>query len=126
MGEELRGPVATGDIDSAAEALARRIGGSHSVRIPGFGNREFDAVSERYVAQTTRSKSATMRPANFLNPARREQIRDTLRVARVTGREALFEFTGGAPAAAVRDFIQRNADRIGVGVRIDVRYDEGT
>jgi hypothetical protein len=36
---------------------------------------------------------------------------------------ALFEFTGGPPAPLVVEFIERNANRIGVGVQIDVRQD---
>jgi hypothetical protein len=113
--------AATGDVDPAARRLAVRIGGQPSVSIPGFGNREFDAVSDRYVAQTTSAASASLRPSNFLTPARRRQIRETLRAAQATGREALFEFTGGAPAPAVVDFIERNSRRIGVGMQIDVR-----
>ncbi|MGH2351841.1 MAG: hypothetical protein ACRDJN_09545, partial [Chloroflexota bacterium] len=48
----------TGDVGPAAQALANRIGGQASVRIAGFGNREFDAISDRYVAQTTGAASA--------------------------------------------------------------------
>jgi hypothetical protein len=109
----------TGDIDAAARALAARIGGQPSVRLPGFGSREFDAVSDRYVAQTTGAMSATLRPRNFLTRERRTQFRVTMEAARATGRMALFEFTGGAPAQHVIDFIMRNALRIGVSVRIE-------
>lgn len=105
--------VPTGDVDPAAQALAERIGGRPSIRIRGYGDREFDAVSDRFVAQTTSSTNAARNPHNFLNRTRREQIRETLRAARETGREALFEFTTGSPAREVIDFIARNAERVG-------------
>lgn len=110
--------IPTGDVDAAAWELAERIGGQPSVRIRGHGDREFDAVSDRYIAQTTSSTTVTSNPRNFLSRARREQIRHTLEVARQTGREALFEFTGGSPARDVLDFIVRNAERVGVGCAI--------
>jgi len=57
----------TGDVDPAAQRLAQRIGGQPSVCLEGFGNREFDAVSDTMIAQTTSARSAAMRPKNFLN-----------------------------------------------------------
>lgn len=116
--------IPTGDVDAAAQALAERIGGQPSVRIRGHGSREFDAVSDRYVAQTTRSASAASSPRNFLSGVRRAQIRHTLSVARETGREALFEFTGGSPARDVIDFIARNAERVGARFIIVARPEE--
>jgi hypothetical protein len=71
-------PIPTGDADAAADALAVRVGGVASVRLPGFGNQEFDAVSDRYVCQTTRARSAVVRPRNYMTRDRREQIRETL------------------------------------------------
>ncbi len=116
--------VPSGDKDAAASALADRIGGNASVLLEGFGNREFDAISEKYVAQTTRATSAATKPKNFLTMSRRKQIRETLRAAHATGRAALFEFTGGAPAREVIDFINRNSQRIGVAVEIVVRQED--
>ena len=55
----------TGDADEAAEALAQRLGGLPGQTITGFGNREFDAISDDYVAQTTASRSAVTKPNNF-------------------------------------------------------------
>jgi len=87
----------------------------------GFGDREFDAVSDRYVAQTTDAASAARKPKNYLALSRREQIRETLRAAEATGCQALFEFRGVVPDEEVVRFIRRNADRIGVEARIEVR-----
>ena len=62
---------ATGDRDTAAEELAARLGGLPSQTVPGFDNREFDAVSAEFIAQTTASKSAVFRPGNFLTSSRK-------------------------------------------------------
>jgi hypothetical protein len=86
--------------------------------VEGFGNREFDAVSDRFVAQTTRAQSAETHPRNFLSRSRRRQIRATLEVAKQTGREALFDFKGVRPHQDVIDFILRNAQRKEVRARI--------
>jgi len=110
--------IPTGDVDADAEILALQIGGQPSVRIEGFGNREFDAVSDRFVAQTTRAQTATTNPHNFLSRPRRRQIRETLSAARQTGREALFDFRGVHPHQDVMDFILRNAQQRGVRARI--------
>jgi hypothetical protein len=108
--------VHTGDVDEAARSLARRLGGQASVSIEGFA-REFDVVSRLYVAQTTSARSALVSPDNFLNAARREQIRATLEAARATGRKAYFEFRSGAHDEVLR-FIRRNADRMGADFEI--------
>jgi hypothetical protein len=105
----------TGDVDPAAQRLAQQIGGQPSVCLEGFGNREFDAVSDTMIAQTTAADSAAVRPKNFLNKSRRRQIQETLKAAQETGRTALFEFTGGAPAQEVRDYILRHAEKTGLG-----------
>ena len=113
----------TGDVDAAAQRLAQRIDGQPSVCLEGFGNREFDAVSETMIAQTTSARSAALRPKNFLNKSRRRQIKDTLKAAKETGRTALFAFTGGAPAQEVREYIIRHAEQTGLSasdVLIDV------
>jgi RHS repeat-associated protein len=102
----------TGDIDPAAMALARRLGGQASVAIEGFA-REFDAVSGQYVAQTFGGRSALLKPGNFLSSSRREQIRATLQAAKATGRKAYFEFTDGVHDDVIQ-FIRRNAERVGV------------
>ena len=104
----------TGDVDPAAQRLAQQIGGQPSVCLEGFGNREFDAVSDTIIAQTTSADSAAVRPKNFLNKSRRKQIRETLKATQETGRTALFEFTSGAPAQEVREYILRHAEQTGL------------
>ena len=103
----------TGDTDEAAQVLARRLGGLPSQMISGFGRREFDVVSEDYVAQTTASQSAVLKPANFLTGDRKAQIRATLQAAKQEGRTAYFEFTAGPPHPEVVACINRNALRFG-------------
>lgn len=102
----------TGDIDSAATALAKRLGGRASVTIEGFAGREFHVVSQQYVGQTFGGTSALLKPENFLSSSRREQIRATLAAARATGRKALFEFRNGVHDDVI-DSIRRNAQRTG-------------
>jgi hypothetical protein len=74
----------------------------------------FDVVSADFIAQTTDSWSAVSNPRNFLNPARRAQIRVTLQAAKQEGKIGYFEFTAGEPHRDVKNFIERNAARIGV------------
>lgn len=111
--------IPTGDADAAAIALADRIGGQASVRVEGFAQREFDAVSDVIVGQTFGGKAFSESAANFLSKARREQIRATLEVAARTGRKAMFEFRGGEPAKGVLEFIQRNAKRVDAEILIE-------
>jgi RHS repeat-associated protein len=105
------------DIDPAAVALARKLGGQASVAIEGFAN-EFDAVSPRYVAQTTNAVSALLKPGNYLSSSRRAQIKATLQAARALGRKAYFEFTNGVHSDVI-DYIRRNAAEVGVDYVID-------
>lgn len=87
--------------DVGAESFADRFGGTPNASIEGFGNREFDMVSDQYVGQAFGPMKPGKSPAfeangkNFLSLSRRSQIRATLDAARTTGRSALFEFTGG-------------------------------
>lgn len=121
LGMEGPGPsrlVPTGDIDKAAVSLASKLGGQASVMIEGFGNREFDVVSSKFIAQTFSGTSALTKPDNFLSKSRKAQIRETLKAAKATGRQAYFQFTNGAHQE-VLDFIQRNAERVGVEFKID-------
>ncbi len=103
----------TGDVDAAAQALAARLGGLPSQTVPGFDNREFDVVSDEFIAQTTASRSAVTRPANFLTMARKAQIRATLQAAKQEDKIAYFEFTAGRPHPEVIACISRNALRLG-------------
>jgi hypothetical protein len=109
---------ATGDKDAAAELLAARLGGLPSQTVPGFDNREFDAVSDEFIAQTTASQSAITKPGNFLTSNRKAQIRATLLAAKQEGKTAYFEFTAGQPHPEVVACIRRNALRSGAVYRI--------
>ena len=80
--------------------------------IEGFGNREFDVVSDVFIGQTFGGTSALLKPGNFLSGDRKAQIRATLEAAKATGRKAYFEFRNGVHDD-VLDFIRRNAERIG-------------
>ncbi|MGS2724932.1 RHS repeat domain-containing protein [Porticoccus sp. GXU_MW_L64] len=116
--------VPTNDKDAAAQAFARKHDGQASVKIEGFGNREFDMVSERFVGQAFGPRTQGNAPAfqispkNFLSKSRRAQIRATLEAAKTTQRQALFEFSGGHPHQDVMDFIVRNAKRLNADVNI--------
>ena len=114
----------TGDVDPAAQALAVRLGGLPSQTVPGFDNREFDAISEEFIAQTTSSQSAVTRPNNFLTMARKAQIRATLRAAKQEDKIAYFEFTAGRPHPEVVACISRNALRLGAVCLIFPEEDE--
>ena len=104
----------SGDVDHAANMIGNRFGGQASVHIKGFGNREFDFVSSKYVGQTFGGDNFMLSPKNFLSKSRRSQIRQTMEAAKGNDRSPLFNFEGGAPHADVLDFINRNAERIGV------------
>ena len=112
MSQEETDNTATGDVDPAAQALAIRLDGKASQTVAGFGNREFDTVSDLYIAQTTASQSAVERPDNFLTISRRDQIRATLAAAKQEGKTAYFEFTAGTPHPDIAAFIRRNAERL--------------
>ncbi len=114
----------TGDADPAAALLAARLGGLPSQTITGFGNREFDAVSSDFIAQTTASQSAVTKPGNFLTRERKAQIRATLEAAKQEGKVAYFEFTAGNPHSDVVICIDRNALRFGAYYVIAVPKDE--
>ena len=104
----------SGDVDKDADALATKISGVSSVTIPNFGNREFDAVSREYVAQTNSSGSVASRPDNFLSKDHRNQIKATLEAAEQENKTALFEFTKSVPHADVVSYIQAHAAQAGV------------
>jgi RHS repeat-associated protein len=101
------------NVDPAATTLAQKLGGRASVAIEGFGDREFDAISREFVAQTFGGASALLKPRNFLSDSRRAQIVATLQAAKATGRKAYFEFQNGVHDD-VLGYIGRAADEIGV------------
>jgi hypothetical protein len=103
-------PVAVND--PAAKALAERLGGQASVRFAGDATgREFDAVSELYVAQT--------KPAGFqLGSAFRNQAKATFEAALNTGRTPYFHFEG-EPGAGVINKLLEYGNRYGIDPVID-------
>jgi len=99
--------------DPATIKLAQRIGGVPSVR---FTNdpavREFDAVSDQYIAQA--------KPANFtLNKNFRTQAKATFEAAIRSGRRPYFQFDG-PPGPGVIEAIQRYETRYEVTAVIDL------
>lgn len=108
----------TGDVDKEADALAVKLNGVSSVKIPNFGDREFDVVSSKYVAQTNRSESVTDFPRNFLNKQHRNQIKATLGAARQEGKSALFVFEKAVPPPDVVDYIRQHTEEAGVEYNI--------
>lgn len=99
--------------DPAADALAKRINGRSQME---FANdpkrREFDAVSDQYLAQA--------KPANFRESKQwRGQTRDTFLYAQQTGRTPYFQFDG-PPHPNVLRKIEEYAARYGVQPVIDL------
>jgi hypothetical protein len=101
--------------DPQAQALAQRIGGEAQVEFasgPSAG-REFDAVSDEYVAQA--------KPANFtLSQAFRVQARATFQAAVDTGRIPYFQFNG-PPNPGVLQTLGRYGAEYGVQPVIDLK-----
>ncbi|MCX8595708.1 restriction endonuclease fold toxin, partial [Gilliamella sp. B3367] len=98
--------------DPAADALAQRIGGESRVR---FTNdiREFDVISDSYVAQT--------KPAlKQLNAAVRNQMKATFEAAKETNRSVYYHFEG-QPAQSVINKLNEYSKRYGVKVVIDTK-----
>ncbi|HXA18390.1 MAG TPA: Ig-like domain-containing protein [Thermoanaerobaculia bacterium] len=97
--------------DEAADALAERIGGRSRVKFSNGPANEFDAVSDKYVAQT--------KPANFkMGKAFRNQAKATFEAAAKTGRQPYFHFNG-PPAPDVLAKLREYAARYGVEPVID-------
>lgn len=104
--------------DENAQRLAVKINGISSVVMEGFGETEFDAISQKYIAETTHSTAAVRKPGNYLKNEKREKIRTTLSAALKTGRTAVFEFTAGQPHDDVVSFILKNAEKLEAAVLI--------
>ncbi|MFG2970699.1 MULTISPECIES: restriction endonuclease fold toxin [unclassified Streptomyces] len=98
--------------DASADALADRLGGESRVRFENDpAGREFDAVSDTYVAQA--------KPANFvLGKAFRKQAAATFQMAKDTGRVPYFQFDG-PPGSGVTDAIRRYTQRYQMPAVID-------
>ena len=99
--------------DPAADALADRIGGVSRVRFKDDPtNREYDAVSNDYVAQS--------KPENMqMGSAFRNQAKATFQKAKETGRVPYFHFQG-PPSPQVIAKINEYKDRFGIEPVIDL------
>ncbi len=101
--------------DAAADALADRIGGQSRVKFSSDSvGREFDAISEDYVAQ---SKPALQ----TLNKSVRDQMKATFEAAQETGRKVYYHFEG-QPAQSVIDKLNEYSSRYGIEVVIDTKH----
>jgi YD repeat-containing protein len=100
--------------DLAADALAERLGGQSRVRFElDPKGREFDAVSDLYVAQT--------KPENFvLGSSFPELAKATFEKALATGRTPYFHFEN-PPSADVMRKLAEYAERYGVKPVIDLK-----
>jgi hypothetical protein len=101
--------------DPAAHLLAERINGQPQVSFSKGPNpnQEFDAVSDRYVAQS--------KPGGFqLGKQFRRQAQTTFEVAKSTGRRPYFHFEG-PPAPGVIDKPQEYGTRYGLDPVIDIK-----
>ncbi|PXZ08697.1 hypothetical protein DKK70_00875 [Gilliamella apicola] len=98
--------------DAAADALAQRIGGVSRVRFANDG-REFDCISDMYIAQT--------KPAlQQLNKSVRVQMKATFEAAKDTNRSVYYHFEG-QPSQSVINKLNEYSNRYGVKVVIDTK-----
>ena len=98
--------------DAAADALAQRIGGESRVRFANDG-REFDCISDMYIAQT--------KPAlQQLNKSVRDQMKATFEAAKDTNRSVYYHFEG-QPSQSVINKLNEYSNRYGVKVVIDTK-----
>ncbi|MFJ2667312.1 restriction endonuclease fold toxin [Nocardia fluminea] len=98
--------------DPDADKLAERIGGESRVKYKNDpSGREFDAVSDEYVAQA--------KPANFAgNKKFRSQARATFEAAEANDKKVYYHFDG-PPSDDVIRTLRRYSDEYGVEVVID-------
>lgn len=98
--------------DAAADALAERLGGESRMKFDSDPiGREFDAISDEYVAQT--------KPAlQQVNKKVRDQMKATFEAAEQTGRRVYYHFEG-EPAQSVIDKLHEYSQRYGIEVHID-------
>ena len=94
--------------------LGEKLGGESRVKFSNDPNgREFDAVSDQYIAQTKP-------PLNSLDKQFRKQAKATIEAAIETGRKAYFHFEG-KPDDRVTRQLQEYAERYGVEIIIDTK-----
>lgn len=98
--------------DTSADKLAQKINGESRVKFQNDPKgREFDTISDKYVAQ---SKPALQ----TLNQSVRTQMKATFEAAKETGRSVYYHFNG-QPAQSVIDKLHEYSTRYGVDVKID-------
>lgn len=99
--------------DANADMLAERIGGESRVKFTNDPKaREFDAISNEYIAQAKPALST-------LNKSVREQMKATFEAAKQTGKKVYYQFEG-TPAQSVIDKLYEYSERYGVEVIIDI------
>lgn len=98
--------------DADADRLADRIGGESRVKFSNDAEgREFDAVSDDYIAQA--------KPGGFtMGKSFRKQAKATFEAASATGRKVYYHFDG-PPGPGVSEKLREYAERYGVEVHID-------
>ncbi len=98
--------------DVAADAFAQRIGGESGVRFANDG-REFDSMSDIYIAQT--------KPAlQQINKSVRDQMKATFEAAKDSNRSVYYHFEG-QPSESVINKLNKYSNRYGVKVVIDTK-----
>jgi RHS repeat-associated protein len=102
-------PATGGHVDTASRLLAARIGGRaqagfEQIRLPNGAVREFDSISDAFVAQTKRS-------GQTWGSSLRRQVDATIEAASRSGRAAYFHFQRGASATTRRQIRERAAAR---------------
>ncbi|MBE9141447.1 hypothetical protein IQ254_30375 [Nodosilinea sp. LEGE 07088] len=111
--DDSAGLVTVNKPDSAADALATKIGGQPRVRFASDADsREFDAVSDEFIAQAKPAVGSVSRKF-------RNQAKATFEAAQQTGRKVYYEFEG-QPTGDVINALKRYESRYGVEVVIDV------
>jgi hypothetical protein len=99
--------------DPAADKLAAKLGGRSRVKFKNDpSKREYDAISDLYIAQ---SKPGGLK----LGSDFRNQAKATFEAAKITGRKPYFHFEGPPEPAVIRA-IQRYAERYGIEPVIDI------
>jgi hypothetical protein len=100
-------------IDDAADALASKLGGQSSVKFKNDPNaREFDAISDEFIAQA--KESGVQVGKKF-----RKQAKASFQAAQDTGRKVYYEFQN-APSDQVRNKLNEYSERYGVDLVIDI------
>ena len=100
--------------DVAADALAKRIGGESRVKFSNDSNaREFDVVSDQYIAQAKPDLKG-------YGKSWRKQTKATFEAAKETGRIPYFQFEG-EPSPEIIKKIQEYSERYGVDYVIDTK-----